>query len=283
VIAAAGDIVCDPIDANFNGGLGTANACAQMRTSDLLVASGFDAVLTLGDNQYDAGSLTNFNTAYEPSWGRAKAITNPAIGNHEGTSSGSGRGYCSYFGGAAHCNANGSQDGAAYYSFDVGTWHLIVLNSNCTVAGGCGAGSPEEQWLRADLAAHGNQCTLAYWHHPRWSSGNHGSNSSYDAFWRDLYNAGADVVLNGHDHDYERFAPQNPDGAADAAKGIREFVVGTGGKNHYGFATVAANSEIRNADTFGVLKLTLHAAGYEWQFVPEASRTFTDAGSSSCH
>ena len=157
------------------------------------------------------------------------------------------------------------------------------MNSNCSQVAGCGSGSPQETWLRSDLAAHTNACTLAYWHHPRFSSGQHGDESQYDTFWRDLYAGHADIVLNGHDHDYERFAPQNPSAGSDPASGIREFVVGTGGKNHYGFGTVQANSVVRNADTFGVLLLTLHPGGYDWRFAPEPGKTFTDVGSAACH
>jgi 3',5'-cyclic AMP phosphodiesterase CpdA len=187
-------------------------------------------------------------------------------------------GYFGYFGAVAGDPAQG------WYSYDIGSWHVVVLNSNCARVGGCIAGSPQEQWLQADLAAHPAACTLAYWHHPRWSSGtNHGSNASVDAFWRDLYAAGVEVVLNGHEHNYERFAPQTPDGAADPESGIREFVVGTGGRSHYPMAAALPNSDVRNTDTFGVLALTLHADGYDWEFVPEAGQSFTDSGSGTCH
>jgi hypothetical protein len=150
--------------------------------------------------------------------------------------------------------------------------------------GGCGAGSAQERWLAADLAAHPAKCTLAYWHEPRFSSGEHGGNSDMAAFWHDLYSAGADLVLAGHDHDYERFAPQNPDGQVDRRLGIREFVVGTGGKSERQFLKqAAANSEVRNTGTFGVLRLNLHADGYQWRFVPVAGSDFSDSGSGRCH
>ncbi|HSB02550.1 MAG TPA: DNRLRE domain-containing protein [Anaerolineales bacterium] len=274
VIAAAGDISCDPADGNFKGGSGTANACREMATSDLLAGKNYAAVLTLGDNQYEDGTLTKFQQSFDPSWGRVKNIIRPAAGNHEYNTAGAS-GYYSYFGTAAGDKTKG------YYSYNIGAWHIIALNSNCSPVGGCGAGSPQELWLKADLAAHPNACTLAYWHHPRFSSGEHGSNSAYDAFWKDLYAAGAEIVLNGHDHDYERFAPQNPSGAADP-NGIQEFVVGTGGKNHYAFTTTLTNSAARNSDTYGVIRLTLHATSYEWQFIPEAGKTFTDSGSRNC-
>ncbi len=198
------------------------------------------------------------------------------VGNHEyGTRDAAG--YFSYFGGAAGDPAEG------WYSYDLGSWHLIALNSECSHVGGCGAGSAQERWLRADLAAHRTACTLAYWHEPRFSSGQHGDRASYDAFWRDLYDAGAEIVLNGHDHDYERFAPQNPDGRLDLARGIREFVVGTGGASHYHFKKVKPNSEVRGTDTFGVLLLRLGSERYQWQFVPGAGKDLTDSGTGLCH
>lgn len=276
VIAAAGDIACDPADSDFNGGAGTANACRMKATSDLLLGMELAGVLALGDNQYEDGALPKFRRSYDPSWGRLKSLTRPAVGNHEyGQPSASG--HFSYFGPAA------GDPGKGYYSYDVGTWHLIALNSNCSRVGGCRTGSPQELWLKADLAAHPAACTLAYWHHPRFSSGLHGSDPAYDDFWRDLYDAGADVVLVGHDHDYERFAPQDPRGAADPVRGIREFVVGTGGKTHYWFRSPQPNSEVRNWDAFGVLVLTLRSLGYDWRFVPEPGRSFSDSGRGFCH
>jgi hypothetical protein len=277
VIAAAGDIACDPGAGNFKGGLGDGNSCAQKATSDLLVGTGLSAVLPLGDIQYEDGAYSKFLASYDPTWGRVKSITRPAVGNHEYLTK-NAAGYFQYFGAAAGDPTKG------YYSYDVGTWHLIALNSNCPFAGGCGAGSPQEQWLRQDLASHRNLCTLAYWHHPRFSSGQHGNRPDYDALWRALYAGGADVVLNGHDHDYERFAPQNPDQAADPAYGIRAFVVGSGGRNHYRFIQTQPNSEVRDMTTYGVLRLTLHPAAYDWQFVPAAGGgAFTDAGTGACH
>ena len=219
------------------------------------------------------------------SWGRVKPITQPSVGNHEYlTSGGTGcdasnsgaAGYWDYFGSAAGTRGQG------WYSFDIGGWHLIALNSNCGDAGGCGSTSPQGQWLRADLAAHPASCTLAYWHIPLSSSGGRAS-SNARSFWDALYAAGADVVLAGHDHIYERFAPQTPAGAPDGSRGIREFIVGTGGANHTSLAATAANSEVRDTSTYGVLKLTLHANGYDWAFVPEAGRTSTDTGTTACH
>ena len=256
VIAAAGDICGSPTD------------CAP--TAALLGQINPTRVLTLGDNAYQDGSPSQYTSYYDPNWGKYKTKTSPAPGNHDYHTSG-GAGYFGYF---------GSQAPAPYYSFDLGSWHLISLNGEVSVS----TGSAQETWLKADLAAHPGQCTLAYWHEPRFSSGSvHGSDSSFDPFWRDLYAAGADVVLNGHEHNYERFAPQNPSGQTDS-KGIREFVVGTGGADEgsYPFGTPVANSEVRKSTTHGVLKLTLHPGSYDWQFVPAAGSSFTDSGSGSC-
>jgi hypothetical protein len=268
LIAAAGDIACEPT------GVVTPTTCQQQATSDLLLSAPLTAVLTLGDEQYVEGRLKSFETMYGPTWGRFLSITHPGPGNHEYQSGGAG--FYQYFGKAAGAPNH------SYYSFDVGSWHIISLNSECSFAGGCGAGSPQERWLVADLAAHHNRCTLAFWHEPRFSSGLHGDNTVYDQFWIDLYSAGADVVLSGHDHDYERFGPQNPSGQADPLRGIREFVVGTGGKNLRPFDQIRANSQVRS-DTFGVLELTLHSESYGWRFVPIKGSSFTDAGSATCH
>jgi hypothetical protein len=284
VIAAAGDIACDPIAPGFNGGLGTATDCRQQSTSDLLVGQGFAAVLALGDNQYECGGFNAFLQAYDPSWGRVKDITHPVPGNHEyqtsgGTdcdAAGGASGYFNYFGAAA------GEAGKGYYSYDVGTWHLIALNSQCVAVGGCASGSVEERWLRDDLAAHSNTCTLVYWHHPRFTSGQVGNDSQVAAFWQDIYAAGADVVLNGHAHGYERFAPQDPSENYDPVHGIREFVVGTGGEDLHAFTTSMPLTEIRDGNVFGVLTLTLHATSYDWQFLPVTGQTFTDSGSTSC-
>jgi calcineurin-like phosphoesterase family protein len=256
VIAGAGDIAGE-------GG-------SQGATADQLLNLRPSGVLTLGDNAYPDGTLSQFESFYAPTWGRLKGITHPAPGNHEYASGADG--YFDYFGAAA------GPRGKGFYSYDLGEWHLISLNSNIERDGG----SEQEQWLRADLASHPTRCTLAYWHHPRFSSGNHGGDRSVQAFWDALDAAGADVVLAGHDHSYERFAPQTAAGNRDSS-GVREFVVGTGGKSLRSFPNVQPNSELRNADTFGVLKLTLHPRGYEWQFVPAAAGSFNDSGSDACH
>ena len=273
LIAAAGDISCDPGSPSFNSGNGTSSACRQKYTASLL--HGATAVLSLGDLQYEDATYAKFLQSYDRSWGAHKAITRPVVGNHEYLTPGA-TGYFDYFGASALSN------GRSYYSFDLGNWHLIALNANCSQVGGCGAGSSQEAWLKADLAKTTKSCILAYWHHPRFSSGSHGSDTAYDAFWRALYAARADVVLNGHDHDYERFGLQNPDGQADA-NGIREFVVGTGGKGLTNFGTIRANSQFRNATTYGVLKMVLHSNSYEWQFTPEGRKPTLDSGATTCH
>lgn len=273
-IAAAGDIACAPDSADFNGGAGTPDHCQMRATSDLILKMKPQAVLALGDEQYDAGQYENFLRSYDLTWGRFKDITHPVPGNHEYYSKGAA-GYYRYFGSAA-----GDPD-KGYYSFDLGAWHFIALNSSCDAVGGCGTGSPQERWLKADLAAHPGRCILAYWHEPRFSSGFHGLIQRFRAFWDDLYAAGADLVLNGHDHDYERFAPQDPSGRADP-HGIREFVVGTGGESHYPFIFPRANSEVRNSHVFGVLFLTLHPDGYSWKFT-STQGDFSDSGSGVCH
>ena len=233
-------------------------------------------VMVVGDLAYPDGSRENFN-CYNKTWGRAKSRTRPAPGNHEFRSSGATP-YFDYFGPAAGDPKTG------YYSYELGTWHIIVLNSECKDVGGCELGSPQEKWLRADLAAHPAACTLAYWHKPLFSSGSaHGNDLTVKPLWQALYAANADVIVGGHDHDYERFAPQTPDGAGDPQRGIREFVVGTGGKNHRPFGSPKRNSEVRDAIAFGVLKLTLKVGAYDWQFIPETGKSFTDSGSGVCH
>jgi len=276
MVMAVGDIACDPYSSSYNNGNGTATECHQRATSDLAFNGNPAAILVLGDNQYADGALDRYQQSFDSSWGRVRSIIHPMPGNHEYLTA-AAFGYYTYFGAAAGDPSKG------YYSFDVGSWHIVALNSECAQIGGCGFGSPEEAWLQADLAAHSNTCTLAYWHEGRWSSGLNGDYTDKAAFWQDLYAAKVDVVLNGHDHDYERFAPQDAGGGADPSNGIREFVVGTGGSDHTSFLTTDPNSEVRNSDTFGALSLTLHPTSYDWTFVPETGGTFTDSGSASCH
>jgi hypothetical protein len=198
----------------------------------------------------------------------------PVPGNHEYEISATAEGYFAYFGAAAGGNPNG------YYSYDIGAWHMIALNSNCREVGGCTATSAQGKWLKADLATNPTDCTLAYWHHPRFSSSQTGT--PLKPFWKMLYAGGVDVVLNGHVHNYERFAPQNPDGVADP-QGIRQFVLGTGGHTNLGFkATPRANSEARNSSAFGILELTLRPGSYDWRF-RSINDSFTDSGSDTCN
>ena len=226
-------------------------------------------IFTLGDHAYAQGTKAEFKECYEPTWGRHKARTRPTPGNHDYMTD-RGRPYFDYFGAAAGSPKLG------YYSFDLGAWHIISLNSS--VPGGVPA---QAKWLREDLAAHPVDCVLAYWHEPVYSSGPHTPEQTMHGLWSILYKAGADVVMNGHDHLYERFAPQDDRGRPDAA-GIRQFIVGTGGGGVYAFGRVAANSEVRNNTTYGVLKLTLSPGRYAWEFVPMAGSQFRDSGSAAC-
>ncbi len=232
-------------------------------------------VFTAGDNVYERGTLEEFRQCFDTSWGRHKRRIRPTPGNHDYLTR-RATGYYTYFGAAAGPPQRG------YYSYTLGAWHIIALNSNCAAIGGCGEGSPQLVWLRADLAAHQARCTLAYWHHPRFSSGPHGDDPTMGAFWDVLYQAGADVVVNGHDHHYERFAPQTPDGRPHE-RGIQQFTVGTGGRSLYPVLEVKANSINRSSATYGVLVLTLRPERYEWRFVPTAPGAYNDAGSRPCH
>ena len=255
-IAAAGDIAC---------GTGSGSAsCAQAQTAAAIDAGGYGAVLALGDLQYERGALADFNRFYDATWGIFKPITYPAVGNHEYLTTGAS-GYYTYFGARV-------APGKGYYSFNVGSWHLISLNSNCGQAGGCGATSPQGTWLRADLAAHPSACTIAYWHHPRYSSGPHGNQIQTDPLWQSLAAAHADIVLAGHDHHYERFAPVN---------GIRSFVVGTGGRNLTAFGAAKPGSEVRLQE-FGILDLELREGSYTWRFLGAPGRAVLDTGTGTC-
>jgi hypothetical protein len=229
-------------------------------------------VFTVGDNAYPSGTASEFSDCYDPSWGRHKARTYPSVGNSEYATA-NASGYFDYFGARAGAPAKG------YYSYERGSWHVVVLNSNCSEVS-CAAGSRQERWLKADLAAHPNTCTLAYWHHPLFSSG--GNTREVARFWEVLYAADTEIVVNGHVHAYERFAPQRPDGTIDRDEGIREFVVGTGGAGLNPLRYPKPNSQVRERETHGVLKLTLNPNSYEWRFVPVAGKTFTDSGTTSC-
>lgn len=237
-------------------------------TAKLLDAIG-GTVFALGDEAYFSGTADEYRRCYDPTWGRHKARTRPVPGNHEYESPGASP-YFAYFG------ANAGPAGLGYYSFDVGSWHAIALNSNIDVS----AGSAQAAWLRGDLAASRARCTIAYWHHPLFTSGPDGPTPQMREFWRLLYDAGADVVLNGHEHLYERFGPQDPGGAADPSRGLRQFVAGTGGAVLYQPIAVRPNSE-RQLTAFGVLKLTLQAEGYQWDFIPVSGPG--DSGTGTCH
>jgi alkaline phosphatase len=241
-----------------------------------LVGSIGGTVFTLGDNAYNSGTDKQFRNCYGPTWGRFKGRTRPALGNHEYQSSGAD-GYFDYFGGRA------GPRGKGWYSYSAGSWHVVVLNSNCGKVG-CRRGSEQERWLRANLAGHNNRCTLAYFHHARFSSDRaHGTSPEVGDLWEALYDYGADLVLSGHAHSYERFAPQNPWGRADPQHGIRQIVVGTGGAGSYRMGSPRAHSQVRNSNTYGVLRLGLKSGGYDWRFIPVAGKKFRDSGSGSCH
>ncbi len=262
IVVAAGDISCpgEPCD-------------EQRQTADLVGKIDPDAVLVLGDLQYRDGLLADFESSYEPTWGRFADRTRPVPGNHEYHVPGA-RGYFDYFGASAH------EEQGGWYSFDVGDWHLVAINS------GSGTISDEQlAWVEADLAADDHLCQLAYWHHQRWSSGTvHGPDPepALISLWRTLHDGGVEVVLNGHEHNYERFALLDPDGRSDPEGGIRQFVVGTGGRSSYPFGDPMPGSEQRITDVFGVLELTLGADGYGWRFVGVPGSVL-DEGSAGCH
>src|SRR4051794_31769426 len=273
VLAAAGDLPCTPRKA------ANASTCQQQATASLVAANNPTAVAVLGDNQYENGTLAEYTGtgAFDQTWGAFKPTIHPAPGNHEYGSDGKAApdGYFAYFGGAAGAAGKG------WYSYDLGVWHVVVLNSSNDCAPvSCAAGSDQEKWLKADLDAHPGQCTLAYWHHPRFSSGNIGDAPAVQPFWDDLYAVHADVVLNGHEHLYERFKPQDPTGIATTA-GIREFIAGTGGRSLFGFNSIEANSEVHDDTHFGALFLTLHQGSYDWTF-KGIDGTQVDSGSSAC-
>jgi|SRR5580658_1591217 hypothetical protein len=237
-------------------------------------------IFAAGDLAYEKGTATEFQNCYGTTWGEFKARTKPTPGNHEYADP-TASAYFQYWG------AQAGPAGKGYYSFDLGSWHVVALNTNCGAKdlGGCGKGSPQEEWLRKDLTEHPDSCVLAYGHHALFSSGvfkSHAIHPELKELWRDLYAAHAALVLAGHEHSYERFALQDPDGHADPVNGIREIVVGTGGRSHdpLGFGT--ANSEVRNTDTYGVIKLTLTPGHYTWRFIPEEGKTFTDSGTGVC-
>jgi hypothetical protein len=273
IVMAASDIICDSLSTS-------SSSCQQMAASQVAVNENPDALLIVGDLCHTPSSNC-FNNYYAPSWGRLFAKTYPITGNHEYLVS-KAVPYFDYWNGVGNANGRAGERTKGYYSFDIGAWHIIALNSQCSQAGGCNAGSPQYTWLQQDLASHPNSCTLAYYHIPVFSSGGRANNNMKQIYTL-LYNNNVEVVLDGHDHIYERFAPQDPNGQADPVRGIRQFIVGTGGANHTKIASVKPNSEVRNTDTFGALKLTLRENSYDWEFKPVAGKTFTDSGTSLCH
>jgi hypothetical protein len=256
------------------GDIASCGLTADTATANLIKGIA-GTVFTAGDNAYEDGTAANFADCYQPTWGAFKDRTNPTPGNHDYETPGAA-GYLGYFG------VRAAPAGAPWYAYDLGAWRIYALDSNCFVVG-CDPGGTQYEWLRADLAANPRTCVLAYWHHPRFSSGQHGNDAEVGPFWDLLYAAGAEVIVNGHEHDYERFAPQTPNAISDAAAGIRQFVVGTGGASLRSFGTTKANSQVRHSGSHGVLKLSLSDAGYTWDFVPVAGKTFTDSGSGACH
>jgi acid phosphatase type 7 len=268
VLVGAGDIAgCKAID----GAKATAKLIEQIPGT----------VFAAGDLAYERGSAEEFRNCYGTTWGRFKDRTRPALGNHE-YGEPTATAYFQYWGPQA------GPAGKGYYSFDLGLWHIVVLNTNCAAQwlGGCATSSPQEAWLRKDLSEHPNACILAFGHHALFSSGvfkSHAIHPELKQLWQDLYAAHADLMLAGHEHSYERFAPQDPDGRADPAHGIREIVAGTGGRSHDMLGFAIPNSEVRNTDTYGVLKLTLTPQGYTWEFIPEEGKTFRDSGVGVCH
>ena len=275
-------------------GAGDISSCTSTgdEATAKLLGSISGTVFTVGDNAYTEGSLAQYNNCYKPTWGAYKARTMPAVGNHEYRTPGAS-GYFDYWNGAANQTGPAGDRDKGYYSYNLGAWHIVVLDSECKywatgfIDGPSQCSSQRQAdmiaWLKADLAAHSTTtCTLAYFHQPRFSSGFGGNDLSTQPIWDALYAAKADVVISGHDHNYERFARQTPKGALDTSRGIREFVVGTGGASHGGIGTIKANSQVRNTSTYGVLKLTLNSASYSWKFVPVAGKTFTDSGTTSC-
>jgi hypothetical protein len=277
VIAAAGDIACDPTSPSFNGGNGTGSSCMMRATSDLIASDpSLSAVLTLGDDQYGCGGYQAFLQSFDITWGRFLAKIHPVPGNHEYQTSGGSdcapgaAGYFTYFGAAAG-NAQGD------YAWNIGAWHMIALNGECGNVGGCNAGSPQGNFLQANLGS--SACTLAYWHEPYYN-GTPTPSSTYSYFWNTLHAGGADIVLNGHIHTYARFAQQDASGNLDPAHGIREFIVGTGGEDE---ASLGASTNVEfSAKAFGILELTLHPSSYDWKFVTTAGKTL-DSGTAACH
>lgn len=268
-LVGAGDIaVC---------GSNTSDSRTAQLVEDILLSDTTAVAFTLGDNVYPDGSSSWFSSCYEPTWGAFKTRTRPVPGNHDYYNNPGGEGYFTYFG------ANAGPAGRGWYRYDAGTWRVYSLSSECIRGSRCYI--RQYRWLRADLVNNPHQCVLAMWHRPRFSSGaGHGSSTRMAPVFKLLYDHGAEIVLSGHDHDYERFAPTDPNGSPDPARGLRQWVVGTGGASLYSFAATALPaSEVRNSSAHGVLRLDLSADGYSWQFLTTSSNPFTDTGSAACH
>ncbi|MDQ3691623.1 MAG: metallophosphoesterase [Chloroflexota bacterium] len=225
-------------------------------------------VFTVGDNAYNSGTAAEFTNCYSPAWGAFRSRTRPSPGNHDYKTA-YAAGYFGYFGDRA------GPRGRGYYAYALGNWRIYSLNSERVT-------SAQLHWLRDDLANHPTSCVAAYFHRPLFSSGQHGNDTSVRPLWDALYAARAEIIVNGHDHNYERFAPMRPDGRA-SRRGIREFVVGSGGTSQRSFASLKPNSQVRQTGTWGALKLTLRTDGYSWEFVRAAGTAFTDSGSGTCH
>lgn len=273
-VVAAGDIVC---------GTGTPSGapCRHAATAGLVALADPDVVLALGDLQYEVGTLENFYQFYESTWGVFKAKTWPVAGNHEYDMAGAS-GYYDYFNGPGADSGRAGHRARGWYSTRLGPWRVLGLNSNCAAIGGCGSGSPQEQWLRAELARRNETCTLAMWHHAHFSSAARAPTNAMRAIWQALQEGGVDLILASHAHQYERFAPLTADGARNDSVGIPSFVVGTGGKDLHPFGTTVSGSLARNGTSFGVLKLTLRGAGFDWEFFPVEPEGFTDRGAARC-
>jgi len=288
IVDAAGDIACEPAPRSFPEGVTTTTTCAQYATSDLMLRRDLDAVFALGDLQNDATPRQDFPRSFVPSWGRLANIMRPVTGNHEYIDPGAAY-YFDFFNGPGQFAGPVGRRDQGFYSFDLGAWHVVALDSECVdprvdpTGSLCAPGSAQEQWLRADLAAHPNRCTLAMWHHPYFTSGTNAGRPLLHPIWQALYDYGVELVLNGHTHGYERFEPMDPLGGPDPARGVRELVVATGGASQGRFLSPQPGSEVRDNSTFGVLELRLHRASYSWKFLPVGPGSFTDAGSAACH
>ncbi len=284
-VAAVGDIVCDPSNQYFNNGNGVGDKCRHKAVYDVIQSwQPLDAFLMLGDGQYETGQFGAWAAGYDRTFGTLRSITYPVTGNHEYLAADrKAQGFFDYWNGPGEFSGRGGDRDKGYYSFNLGAWHVVMLNTNCSKAGGCQTGSTQEKWLKADLQKNPRPCTLAFWHQAYFTSGGEGPATRAFAFWRDLRQYGAELVLSGHDHDYERFRMQVESGRADPSGGIREFVIGTGGKNLVPFITSATGTVIRQDTTYGAVQLKLKERSYTWKFQPIAGKTFKDAGSGDCH